>query len=594
MAGIAAGNGAPASCCHHPYSYIGVAPEAELIVVHHVNAGDEMGESLRLIRALYYIFSHPAVAGRPVVINISLGMNLGPHDGTSGVELAIDSAVSVVRRAVVVSAGNEADMYSHVMASVPGQTADGPGRLEFRFLVHEGWGADGFVDLWYARAGTLHIEVIAPTGETSQMIHHGLDGPLVVHHTASEAQRCHVFIDGTIDGEHDRDNNFRITIRKPQSGNLPDGTWRIRLTNPDATSVAFHCWIERNDHEKPKLEFLHPVTPPDGQVRASEETCLTIPGTSAAAITVANHSNKTNCCNCIEVLGGLQISSGHGPVARGADTNHKPDIAAPGLEITSAEADACNFPGRCCSCCPDACCFLYEDMSGTSMATPHVTGTVALMYEENPDLTRDEILAHLQASAIPPPHAPQPRDWWGAGKLNAEGAVAAVRAAAGGGGGGGGGHPPRAPLNAGELGWSRGRVHPLFRALRARLMHLPEGPGIAAAISRHFSEVRRLINTNRRVATMWHRAAGPCLLRRLFQDGIAPDAPGAIAAEPGQGYLERWCELLAHYGSPRLRAGLDRYRSVVIDLLCGMPVAASAADSRSWSKQAFEARLAHP
>lgn len=598
VAGIAAGNGAPAACCHRPYSYVGVAPNAELIVVRQVTIGI-MGESPRLVRAITYILEHPAVVGtppappRPVVINISLGMNVGAHDGTSAVELAIDAAVALPRRAIVVGSGNEADMYSHLAASVPGRTAPGPGTLNVDFTVHDGWNDEGTVDLWYARAGTLHIEVIAPSGETSGQIQHGTDGNFIANPAAPEPRRSRVFIDGTINGLHGRDNNFRINIRQPESGSLPHGPWRIRLTNPNAGAVGFHGWIERNDPATPKLEFLHPDAEPlnDGRPRASPESSLTIPSTSAGAITVGAQSNKTNCCNC-HPLGGLQIWSGQGPVARNADANPKPDITAPGLQITSAQANACNFPGRCCSCCPDACCFLYEDMDGTSMAAPHVSGTIALMFEENPNLTRDEILTHLSTSATPPPAGP--RTWWGAGKLNAQGAVAAVRAAGGGGGGGGGPHP-HVPLDAGGISGGRGRVHPVFRVLRARLMALPEGIEIAAAISRHFSEVRRLINTNRRVATMWHRAAGPWLLRRLFQDGIDHELPVAIAGVPDGGYLDHWCELLARHGSPRLRAGLQRYRAVVIDLLrtpLAMRAAAEvavAAEASSGARVALDA-----
>ncbi|MDI5787637.1 S8 family serine peptidase [Bacillus licheniformis] len=52
----------------------------------------------------------------------------------------------------------------------------------------------------------------------------------------------------------------------------------------------------------------------------------------------------------------------------------KPDISAPGVSIRSA------YPGH-----------KYAAMNGTSMATPHVSGIVALMREANPDLTVDEI-----------------------------------------------------------------------------------------------------------------------------------------------------------------------------------------------------------
>jgi hypothetical protein len=97
-------------------------------------------------------------------------------------------------------------------------------------------------------------------------------------------------------------------------------------------------------------------------------------------------------------------------------------------------------------------------------------------------------------------------------------------------------------------------------------MALPDGGAIVAAISRHFSEVRRLIKSNRRVAVMWHRAAGPCLLRRLFRDGMESGGPAPVR-EAGATYLARWCELLVRYGSPRLRASVGRYGCVLIALL---------------------------
>src|SRR5262249_58931559 len=135
----------------------------------------------------------------------------------------------------------------------------------------------------------------------------------------------------------------------------------------------------------------------------------------------------------------------------------------------------------------------------------------------------------------------------------------------------------------------------------------PEGEQLAAATSRHFSEVRRLINSNRRIATMWHRAGGPGLLRRLLAGAIDTEVPMLIAREfsvpsgatprpmkmddslfeggeggcpsgigrrhppqpkglpPPQGgfsreveyqYLRRCFDLVARYGSPRLRGSL--------------------------------------
>jgi hypothetical protein len=105
------------------------------------------------------------------------------------------------------------------------------------------------------------------------------------------------------------------------------------------------------------------------------------------------------------------------------------------------------------------------------------------------------------------------------------------------------------------------------RLLRARIDALPQGQELAAVISRHFSEARRLINTNRRVAAMWHRAGGPKLLRRLLQGAIEEDAPAAIESPAQREYLEQWCDLLARYGSQKLSAAVKNYRCAVLKLL---------------------------
>ncbi len=591
VAGIAAGNGRPATCCHVGRTYVGVAPNADLIVVRYdYSHSDEIGENQRLLQALEYIFSFLDSIDKPKVINISQGDNLGPHDGTSLVERAVDADVEVgdllgPRRIVVKSAGNEGAALRHVQGSVPGLD-----NIDIEFKVPEGLEFEAFLDLWYDRAGALNLTVTAPGGTSSGTVNHGTDSSFIANPTAAANRRSRVEIDATINGEHSRDNNFRITIHDPARGTLPNGDWRFNLANPNFGDVAFHCWIERGTNTP---RFLPPKSPPDAKVRASLDSTLSIPGTSAQVIAVANHQSRTSCCDCWPSTG-IEPSSSRGPVARGALANRKPDIAAPGLEITSAKADVANFRGNCCSCCPDACCCLYEDLTGTSMAAPHVTGAIALLLEENPRLTRADIVRHLQATARDRPAG----GWdttWGGGKLNIEAAIAAVRAEAGGGGGGGGPnmHPPvvldgvafsgrrasdfsplrSSPINSffrDRLDESESAFHqfpPWFRILRARLRILPEGEQVAAAVSRHFSEVRRLINSNRRIAAMWHRATGPILLRRVLQGAMDPDADVSIAGEAQRQYLDRFFDQLLRYGSKRLRERIERHRSTVLAMI---------------------------
>lgn len=597
VAGIAAGNGRPPTCCHITKTYAGVAPNADLIVVRYNYRGwTEIGENQWLVQALDYILGFLDAIDKPKVINISLGDNIGPHDGTTTVELAIDAHVATGDflhhpQIVVKSAGNEGAASHHVQGSVPGTS-----HIDIEFKIGEGQESRTILDLWYDRAGTINLTVTAPGGATSGTVNHGTDHPanaasppFIANPTATANRQSRVEIDGTINGEHNRDNNFRITIFDPPQGSLPHGDWKLNLANPNAAAVNFHCWIQRDTN----TSFLPPITPADGKIRATSDSTLSIPGTATQVIAVANHQSRTDCCNCWPSTG-IEPSSSRGPVARGAATNRKPDIAAPGLEITSAKADAANLRGNCCDCCPDACCCLYEDMTGTSMAAPHVTGAIALLLEENPRLTRADIVRHLQATARDRPAG----GWdatWGGGKLNIEAALAAVRAEAGGGGGGGGPnmYPPGAlhepafdgrrasdfsPLQSSpyttfirnrldESESASSRFPPWFRIIRARLRTLPEGEQVAAVISRHFSEVRRLINSNRRIATMWHRATGPMLLRRVLQGAIDSNVEISLAGEAQRQYLDRFFDQLVRYGSKRLRERIERYRSLVLTMI---------------------------
>jgi subtilisin family serine protease len=567
VAGIAAGNGRPASCCAGSGTYVGVAPEASLVVVRHT-VEEDLGENLNIVHAMDFIFHGPAL-GKPTVINISLGTNHGAHDGTSQVEQAIDIFIAgQTGRAIVVSAGNHADEQHHVQGTVPGNN-----HVEIEFDVGEGQAGDAFLEIWYDRAGTLNLALTASDGTSTGIVAHGTHWPPAGHPGANQLST--VVIDGTINGSFERNNHFLITFGKPASGNFPSGKgWTLQLTNPNAGAVSFHGWIERDN----KVVFLKAVDPPDEKIRSSSDSTIAIPATAVEAIAVANHDNKTNCCDCWPSED-INVTSGRGPVARAtaAEPNNKPDIAAPGLLITAPKADACNLKGNCCSCVPNGCCCLYRSLDGTSMSAPHVTGTIALMLEKNPTLDKAAILKHLQATARPAPPGGT-KETWGAGKLDAKAAVDAVPVPAGGGGGG----PTIRNASAVEedrvspdANQRHRSLPPALRIARARLQAVPNGPLIAYVISCNFSEVRRLINSNRRIATLWHRSEGPAMLRRLINGAIDEGAPAAILSGEQLTCLDRWLEILHKYGSRRLQDSIHRYRSAITTLLMS-PLAAQA------------------
>lgn len=102
------------------------------------------------------------------------------------------------------------------------------------------------------------------------------------------------------------------------------------------------------------------------------------PGAADAALTVAATDKSDALANF----------SSRGPRL---DGGLKPDIAAPGVDITAARA-----AGTALGPIVDE---RYTTISGTSMATPHVTGAVAILAQEHPDWTATQLKAALMSTA---------------------------------------------------------------------------------------------------------------------------------------------------------------------------------------------------
>src|SRR5262249_45668912 len=113
VAGIAAGNGRQDDRCSDPGKYVGVAPEADLVIVKAISlppgATANVGDALR-----WSAQAGTRNGNKPVAINCSFGTSTGPHDGTGGLDQLVDDVLRPTAGvpagvAVVCSAGNEGD-----------------------------------------------------------------------------------------------------------------------------------------------------------------------------------------------------------------------------------------------------------------------------------------------------------------------------------------------------------------------------------------------------------------------------------------------------------------------------------------------------
>lgn len=136
------------------------------------------------------------------------------------------------------------------------------------------------------------------------------------------------------------------------------------------------------------------------------DTHIGCPGHATDVITVGG-SDKSD---------GLYGSSSIGPAA---DGRPKPDLVAPGVDIVSARASTGSDMGGHAPVVDDIWC----QASGTSMSTPHVSGTAALMLQKNPNLTPAQVKSVLMSTTVNIGGTP---DEAGAGRVDAFAAVSAV------------------------------------------------------------------------------------------------------------------------------------------------------------------------
>jgi serine protease AprX len=132
---------------------------------------------------------------------------------------------------------------------------------------------------------------------------------------------------------------------------------------------------------------------------------ITSPGIAPWVLTVCAFSTQGTYDTSDDVMAGFSSS---GPTA--VDFGAKPDVCAPGMGIVSLAAPGSNLYNEGAAATPTSWLIgadptapnsvaPYMSLSGTSMATPLVTGTVALMLEANPALTPNLIKAILQYTA---------------------------------------------------------------------------------------------------------------------------------------------------------------------------------------------------
>ena len=218
--------------------------------------------------------------------------------------------------------------------------------------------------------------------------------------------------DGTIDTWNyatvqNNKRNLQVWIHDDSTSLPKSGQWTITLGST-GSAAAFDGWLDSDLGGFPAIL-------PNGNTSKT----VAVPGTSQGAITAGWYTTRstwTDGSGITWILNGasdnaISTFSSIGPTA---DGRTKPDIAAPGQIITAALSSAAS----------EASSYIvannkYHLLEGTSMATPHVTGSSALLLGANPHITSAQIKNLFTSTATADAYATGlPNDTWGYGKLD--------------------------------------------------------------------------------------------------------------------------------------------------------------------------------
>ncbi len=394
VAGIAAGGGQLSS------AMTGVAPAADIIFVKALRDQDSFGGYVDtdVIAGCQYIFDKADQMGKAAVINLSIGGHFGPHDGTSLYEQSLSGLVGP-GKIIVSSAGNEGDDLIHAGGTSTANV------LNETIFIADPSNQRAAISMWYDSgvisgvAIFIYDKQLNFLGQAASIgVGNFLDPtPAVVNNDTLG------FI--TIDAQttQDPNNGDGNVIFVVENNNIPtidisEVVWAVGSQGD--SDGRLDLWVvTRGSFYDQVVGF-----PGETEMPGNNDYSVGIPATAVKVITVGGYVTKNSWFdvngNSLQLsppptIGDRYASSSKGPTR---DGRMSPDIAAPGQFIFSALSSHLTegFGYN-----PQAALQGggYLGKNGTSQASPHVAGAIALMLQVKNDLTYADVVGYLSETA---------------------------------------------------------------------------------------------------------------------------------------------------------------------------------------------------
>lgn len=413
VASCAAGNGSGGKSV-----YRGVAPGATIVVARIVDSNGSLLGNDDILRAIQFLYDQADSLDLPIVVNLSVGSDFGPHDGTMAWEEALASHVGANEpgHILIAAAGNsgsiapeDSPVHENVYVS---------GGETMRVPIITSGAQNGGVDVWVAmHAGAdMRVGLDSPSGTWISPVDPGQSEG----ETIGNAEAAVVNGSEPAGSPVPPQSHGAVVL---WSGNWPAGTYFITLTGSGNADLYVQGDGDAEVPGGPAFGFTHGV----------REGTVTLPATHPAIISVGCTISKTGWRSInqapfgisvplLDAVGGMPDPSGGqrnpidgepcwfssaGPTLIGLQ---KPEIAAPGAVIVGALSSQAIPPVATSiftTACPDGrsdqTCQqvdpLHAASAGTSFSAPLVAGAVAVILQRDRSVTQAEVLAILQGGA---------------------------------------------------------------------------------------------------------------------------------------------------------------------------------------------------
>ena len=353
----------------------GVAAQADILVVKlGLAAKNGFPRTTQLMEALDYVVRKAIDYGKPLAVNISFGNNYGDHTGSSLLENFINDIADSWKCSICIGSGNEGLGAVHTGGTL---TEDMEETVELAVSSYE---TGLSIQIWKDYWDDIAVEIIAPSGRNLGRIQEN-----------SRVSRIR-YEDMELLTYFGEPSPFRIRQEIyidmiPQTVYIQSGLWKLRLIPRSIRNGRYDMWLPAQG----ALNFGTGFTSPDSA------STFTIPSAAAKAVTVGAYDAGT---------GSAAPFSGRGYIVEiGGSLMVKPELAAPGVNVLVPSVSG------------------MARVSGTSYATPFVTGSAALLMEwgivrgNDAFLYGEKLKAYLIKGAEPLAGATVPDTQTGWGRL---------------------------------------------------------------------------------------------------------------------------------------------------------------------------------